>query len=434
MNAPVKVNAAFPTKFKPLLEQAARYKVFYGGRGGAKSWQMARALLIKGLKGGLRVLCTREVQSSMKESVHQLLKDQIKALGFDAYYRALDNEIRGPDGTLFIFKGLSDPEAIKSAEGVDVCWIEEARVITKSSWLKLDPTVRKAGSEIWISFNPELETDFLYEFFVKNKPPPGAVVVKVTWRDNPWFTAELRAQKDHARATNYDDYLWVWEGQCQVALEGAVYRNELRSAQAGNRICQFEMVPGKLIHTFWDLGRSDQTAIWFVQMFGMEHRIIRYYENNGHHISHYLDLLLRLKEDDHYTFGTLWLPHDADEKRLQSRRTTRQQVEDAEFKVKIVPKISVAEGIQAARGIFPNCWFSETHALEGVNRLRQYHYAVDKKTGVRSKNPEHDDSSNGADAFRYMGVALRPDGEPKKKMQPKGKAAIPSGRLGWLGR
>lgn len=434
MSAVLKLNASFPAKYKALLEGEARYRVFYGSRGSAKSWQFARALLIKGLSGGLRVLCAREVQSSIKESVHQLLQDQIKMLGLSAYYRVLMDRIIGPDGTLFTFKGLSDPDALKSTESISICWLEEANKVTSTSWMKLDPTIRKPGSEIWISFNPELETDYLYDLFVKKTPPPRSIVQKVTWRDNPWLSAELRQQKDHMRSTSYDDYLWVWEGHCKVALDGAVYRNELRAVAQQNRICNFGVVPGKPVHTFWDLGRSDKTAIWFAQLFGMEHRIVRYYENNGQHISHYIEVLEQLRQAEHYTFGTLWLPHDADEERLQSRRTTRQQLQDAEFKCKIVPKISVAEGIQAARGIFPHCYFHATDAADGIDQLRRYHFKVDEKTGTRSKNPEHDDSSNGADAFRYMGVALMPDAAPKKKMQPKVKAAIPSGRLGWLGR
>lgn len=440
MNAVVKINAHFPTKFKPLLETKARYKFFYGGRGGTKSWQMARALLIEGLKGGLRVLCLRETQTSLEESSLQLLKDQIRLLGIgpiaeggSGHYRCMSNSIIGPDGTRFIFKGLNDPTAIKSLEGCDRCWLEEATKTSKTAWQTLDPTVRKSGSQIWVSMNPDLATDYLYDLFVKQVPPPGSIVIKVTWRDNPWLSDELRTQKDHMRATNYDDYLWVWEGHCKVALEGAVYAKELRSSQQSGRICQFPMLVGKPIHTFWDLGRADKTAIWFAQLFGLEHRIIRYYEANGEHISHFIELLERLKEEEHYTFGTVWLPHDAEQKRLSSRRTTRQQMEDAEFKVKIVPKISVAEGIQAARGIFPNCYFNEQYALDGVDQLRLYHYDVDQKTGIRSKNPVHDDSSNGADAFRYMGVALT-ETVVKTKAKPKPGPAISSGRYSWMGR
>lgn len=435
MNAPVlNIDASFPRKLAPLLETKARYKVFYGGRGAGRSWGIVRALLIRGVKEpGLRVLCSREVQSSIKESVHQLMRDQIKLMGLGNLYRVLDNEIRGPGGTLFMFKGLSDPEAIKSMEGVDVVFLEEARSVTKGSWEKLDPTIRKDGSEVWIAFNPELDSDFIYQLFVKNTPPPGSIVTKVSWFDNPWFPAVLHRQMVHMRATDYDNYLHIWEGNCKAALEGAVYAKELRLATKQERICRFPAHASKLVHTFWDLGRSDYTAIWFVQMFGMENRVIRYYSNNGEHISHYIGHLRDLEASEGYHYGTMWLPHDADEERLQSKRTTRQQVEEDGFKVRIVPKISVAEGIQAARTIFPTCWFHEGDCGSGLDALRNYHYDVKDDQGgeTRSKNPVHSWASHGADAFRYMGVALREE-TPKKVHKPMVRATIRPSPRSWM--
>lgn len=436
----VVVRAQFPKKFEGLLGARRRYKVYYGGRGGAKSWAIARALLIRGVtEPGLRVLCTREVQSSMKESVHQLLKDQIAALGLSSFYRVLEGEIRGPGGTLFIFKGLSDPEALKSAEGVDVCWVEEARNVSKASWDKLIPTVRKAGSEIWVSFNPELETDETYKRFVSGSlPAERAIVQKVNWTDNPWFPHELYEEMRTLRDNEdtYDDYLWVYEGHCKAALDGAVYAKELRLATKQGRICKVPFALHRPVHTFWDLGRSDDTAIWFVQMYGMEHRIIRYYGNNGHHISHYIEELERLREDEGYMFGTAWLPHDAEAKRLESKLTTRQQIEQANFKVRIVPKLSVSEGIQAARGVFPNCYFDEVNAADGVNAMRAYRYEVKQVDGapVRSKNPLHNWASNGADAFRYFAVAQQPEKPKRDGPQRPHRSRLAASPRSWMGR
>lgn len=433
------VKAQFPRKFRFLLESRARYKVAYGGRGGAKSWAFARALLIRGLEGGLRVLCAREVQSSMKESVHQLLKDQIKAMGLgpkgeggSGHYKALDAEIRGPDGTLFTFKGLSDPEALKSTEGVDICWIEEARTVTKTSWLKLDPTIRKPGSEIWVSFNPELETDYLYDLFIKRIPPENAIVIKVTWRDNPWLPEELRVQKDQMRVADYDDYLWVWEGHCRVALEGAVYAKELRTMQTEGRICPVPLEKSKPVMTFWDLGRGDMTAIWFVQIVGLQYRVVHYYQAHGFVFDHYLAKLEELRQERGWFYGTHYLPHDADHKLLGARRTIRQQAEDAGHRVRIVQKLPVNEGINAARTIFTNCWFDEEHTSEGIACLRAYHYEVEDD-GTRSKNPKHDWSSHGADGFRAMGVALKDD-TPKPKLKTRARPKASTGRQGWMAR
>lgn len=416
-----------------------RYKVAYGGRGGMKSWACARALVIRGLKGGLRALCTREYQSSMKESVHQLIKDQIYLLGLQpkseggsGHYRVMENEIRGPAGTHFIFKGLQDPEALKSAEGVDICWVEEARGVPSGAWEKLIPTVRKAGSEIWITFNPELEIDATYERFVKN-PPASAIVQKVTWRDNQWLTDELRAEKDELKAKDYDRYLTVWEGFCAVALEGAVYARELREALKEGRIMRGPIHSReKPIITFWDLGRGDLTAIWFVQIINFQYRVVGYYSNNGYVIGHYVEELQRRAREMHYIFGTVWLPHDAEHKLLGQKRTIKQQVEDAGFKVKITPKIGKVDGINAARTIFPLCFFDEDECAAGIDALRHYHYDVDD-AGNRSTNPVHDWSSNGADAFRYMGVALK---EEPQKPKPKARAvsSVRSGPRSWMRR
>jgi phage terminase large subunit len=428
----ITVRAEFPTKFKPLLEQKARYKVFYGGRNGAKSWQIARSLLLRGLAGKFRVLCTREVQSSLKDSVKKLLEDQIALLGLGGFYSSVKDEIRGPDGTLFLFKGLQDPEALKSAEGVDVCWIEEARTVTETSWKKLEPTIRKPGAEIWISFNPELTGDYLYKLFVTGTPPPRSIVVKVGYQDNPWLNPEIKEQIDHLRESDYDEYLWVYGGHCRVALEGAVYAKQLRQVKAENRICKVPHRSGKPVHLFLDLGRGDMTAIWFVQIVGLEYRLLHYYQNNGEDFDHYIEHLNDLANERGWNYGTMWLPHDAEHEHLSAKRTIKQQAQDAGFRVRMVPNIKIGDGIAAARAIFPNCWFDAEGCADGIACLQQYHYEVDED-GTRSKLPEHDWSSHGADGFRYMGVALKDDA-PK----PKAKAPVmrprPTSRHGWLAR
>lgn len=154
----------FPAKLE-FLFKPARYKVAHGGRGSAKSWGFARALLILAAQKPLRILCTREVQKSIKDSVHRLLSDQIQAMGLGHLYQVLETEIRGANGSLFVFAGLAQHtvESIKSFEGVDIVWVEEAQAVSKRSWDVLIPTIRKPGSEIWISFNPLLETDETYQ-------------------------------------------------------------------------------------------------------------------------------------------------------------------------------------------------------------------------------------------------------------------------------
>ncbi len=367
----------------------------------------------------------------MRDSVHKLLGDQIKALGLGSHYRVMQDSIKGTNGTEFFFRGLRDPDALRSAEGCDFAWIEEARTVSKASFDTLIPTIRKPGSEIWLTWNPELETDEVHQRFVVT-PPPNAKVVKLSWRDNPFFPPELREEMEHLKATDYDAYMTVYEGNCRVALEGAVYAQELRAATREDRITHVPAEKTKPVHTFWDLGRGDMTAIWFAQIVGFQYRLLHYYQNSGFGLDHYLGQLEEIRRDRGFFYGTHWLPHDADHRLLGARRTVRQQVEDAGHRVKIVQKLPVHEGINAARTLFPNCYFDQEHTKDGINCLRAYHYDVDDD-GTRSKLPVHDGSSHGADGFRYMGVALKDDA-PKAKPKPRVRPQLGGGRQGWMAR
>lgn len=410
----------FPEKLE-FLFQPARYKVTYGGRGGAKSWGIARALLLQGASKPLRILCAREFQKSISESVHQLLKDQIDALGLSRFYSVKETYIEGKNGTLFTFHGLKhNIQNIKSLEGTDVCWVEEAHTVSKKSWDTLIPTVRKASSEIWVSFNPELESDETYQRFVV-KPPKGAQVVKINWRDNPWFPDVLKDEKETLRSRSEDDYLHVYEGHTKQMLEGTIFADELRAATNDGRFTRVPYDASKPVDTIWDLGKRDMTAIWFRQRIGFEVRFIDYYENRGKVLSHYLKTL----SEKPYAYGSHWLPHDADNDLLASELTIRQQVAQKYDAVKITPSLTLVDGINAARTLFSKCWFDAEKCADGINALRHYRYEYDEETRLYSKTPLHDWASHGADAFRYAAIT---DEEPDK---PRKDRAPPAG--GWMG-
>lgn len=203
----------FPEKLSGLFKPR-RYKVLYGGRGAGRSWGVARALLTLASKKPLRILCAREFQNSIKDSVHELLKRQIRLLELSSVFRVLETEIRGVNGSEFIFSGLRNVRSRKSLEGVDIAWVEEAEAVSEYSWDILEPTIRKKGSEIWINFNPEYETDATYRRFVINTPN-NCWIVKLGWKDNPWFPEELRELKDRMYATDPDRADWVWGGNCR---------------------------------------------------------------------------------------------------------------------------------------------------------------------------------------------------------------------------
>lgn len=217
--------APFPRKLQ-FLFKPARYKVAHGGRGGSKSWNFARALLILGAMRPLRILCFREFQNSIQESVHKLLCLQIEELGLTGFYGSTQNSITGANGTEFIFAGIkNNVTKIKSMEGIDIAWGEEAEKISNSSWEVLIPTIRKPGSEIWVSFNPNAEDDPTYRRFITS-PPEDAVVVEINWRDNPWFPDELRREMEYLRRVDYDSYLHVWEGHCRNVSDAQVLRGK----------------------------------------------------------------------------------------------------------------------------------------------------------------------------------------------------------------
>lgn len=204
----------------------ARYKVAYGGRGSAKSWTFARLLVMATYARPLRVLCARELQGSIRESVHELLSRQIESLGLSHAFKVGESYIRGANGSVYLFKGLRhNAVEIKSTEGVDICWVEEGQAVSNESWKFLIPTVRKAGSEIWVSLNTGEETDATYRRLIAN-PPPRSVVRLVNWNQNPWFNDVLNAERLHDKATDYDAYLNIWEGQPRMRSAAQVLRGK----------------------------------------------------------------------------------------------------------------------------------------------------------------------------------------------------------------
>ena len=215
----------FPDPFQSLF-QPARYKVFYGGRGAGRSWSCARALLLMGVAKQLRILCARETQLSIADSVHKLLGEQVDILELSSFYDVQKSRIIGANGTEFLFKGIKhNPQEIKSTEGVDVAWVEEAQAVSENSWNILIPTIRKDNSEIWITFNPGEEADPTYQRFVLN-PPPGAVVKKVNWHDNPWLPKVLRDEMEYLRRVDYDAYLHVWEGEPRTISDAVIFKGK----------------------------------------------------------------------------------------------------------------------------------------------------------------------------------------------------------------
>jgi phage terminase large subunit len=403
------IDAQFPEKLQ-FLFRPARYKCAYGGRGGAKSWNFARALLIQGAQRPMRILCARETMKSISESVHRLLSDQIKLLGLSDFYTIEKARVYGRNGTEFTFAGLHHNVAnIKSAEAVDVCWVEEAQTVSKNSWETLIPTIRQNASEIWVSFNPDFDDDPTYDLFVKHAPP-SAIVEKITYRDNPWFPDVLKQEMEYMRATDPDAYEHVWEGSCISLLSSAIYANELRAVDREGRITSVPYDRSRPVDCYWDLGYGDQTAVWMIQAMPFEYRVIDYIEHAAQSIHWYI----RQMQSRGYVFGTDWLPWDLGlhAKNMGSGHSIEELMRLAGRKVRITPKLAVADGINAARTVFPLCWFDRERCDEGLKALRHYRYGEVKTVQHVSREPLHDKSSHGADAWRSFAVVAKPPARP----------------------
>ena len=347
----------------------------------------------------LRILCAREIQNTIAESVHRLLCDQIEAMELSGFYQITDKAIRARNGSEFVFQGIRglDVVKIKSFEGVDRVWVEEAQVVTKKSWDILEPTIRKPGSEIWVTFNPELDTDETWIRFVENAPD-DAVVIEMNWRDNPWFPPELERLRTQWKERDPEGYETVWEGKCRPAVEGAIYRKELEAMTRDKRFRPVPYDPLLKVHRVWDLGWNDMSSIIMVQRVGGELRIIDFFEDSHRSLPEYVQQL----KDRRYNVGTDYLPHDGDSGRLESSGLSAKDIlNKLGCTVSIIPKGDVEAGIKAARVIFGRCYFDKDKATGLVAHLKRYRRQINQSTG-EAMGPLHDEHSHASDAFRYL--------------------------------
>ncbi len=394
----VNVDVKLPPKAE-FLFRPMRYKVLYGGRGSGKSHSIAKVLLMLGVEYRLRILCTREVQKSIKDSVHKLLKDQIQELKLGGEYQVLDTEIRGRNGTEFLFTGLADhtAESIKSFEGCDICWVEEARSVSKNSWDILIPTIRKDDSEIWISFNPELDTDETYVRFVVN-PPPNTHVEFMNLTDNPWFPKVLEDERLHCQIVDPDSYPTIWEGKCRAAVIGAIYAKQVELAVKEGRITRVPYNPLLKVHTIWDLGWNDSMFISLVQRNRSELAVIETIEDSHRKMDDYVAEL----QKKNLNWGYDWLPHDGFHKEYRTGKSAEDILKAFGRKPKPIPNIGLEDGIKIARNAFGQMVFDKEKAARLVECLKRYKRHIPKHGEPSS--PVHDEYSHGADNFRYLAL------------------------------
>jgi phage terminase large subunit len=413
--------------FRPLLEQT-RYKAAFGGRGSGKSHFFAELVVEEHIAApGLRTICIREVLKSLKQSAKLLIEDKIQHLGVGDKFEVQKDRVIAPGGGLILFEGMQDQnaESIKSLEGFDRCWVEEAQTLSERSLAMLRPTIRKTGSQIWFSWNPRRKSDAVDKFLRAGSSIPGAVLVKANWRDNPWFPPVLEEERKLDLERYPDRYEHIWEGEYAKAFEGAYFAAGLAAARSQGRIGRVAADPLLPLRAFWDLGGSgaqaDAMAIWIVQWVGQEILVLDYIEGVGQVLGYYVDELRRRG----YQKAICHLPHDGINENNITGKQYKDHLIDAGFDV---PQPTPNQGrgaaslrIEAVRRLLPKCCFNEATTEPGRDALGYYHERKDETRNI-GLGPDHDWSSNASDAFGLMAVCYE---EPSRQKHFNRKLDLP---------
>ena len=408
-----------PKIFAALLEPS-RYKGAYGGRGSGKSHFFAEKLIEDCLEHkGLCALSLRETQKSLAQSSKRLLEAKIRALKLGHAFRIWRDRIETPGDGVIVFVGMADhtAESVKSFEGFQRAWIEEAQAFSHRSLTLLRPTIRAKGSELWASWNPRRKSDAVDEFFRgAQRAVPGAILVKANWRDNPWFPAELEAERRIDLARYPDRYDHIWEGEYAKALEGAYFARELAGAKSEGRIGKIARDPLLPVRAVFDLGgagaSADAMAIWICQWVGHQIRVLDYLEGAGQVLSFYVEELRRRGWGD----ALCILPHDGVNANAITGKRYEDHLREAGFDVTVIKnqgKGAAMMRIEAARRLFPQIWFDQAATEAGRDALGFYHEKRDEARNV-GLGPNHDWSSHAADAFGLMCVAYE---EPRTQQR-----------------
>ena len=420
----IKVSA----KFKPLYLHSQLNKLFYvfhGGRGGGKSWEIADFLLIIGTTAKHRILCCREVQKSIKQSVHKLLSDRIAAMGLSSFYEILETEIRGKNGTEFSFAGLLNHtvDSVKSFEGATITWIEEAQTVSKHSLDILIPTViRTANPMIIMSLNPRLPQDAVYADYIA-KERDDTLVVQVNYTDNPHCPSEIKNLAEAMMNDDFDKYEHVYLGKPKEIADGAIYKAEFEQIRKENRICKVPHDPNLPVYTSWDLGILDSTAIWFFQIYGKEVRVIDYYEANNEPLAHYARILDEKKKEWGYMYEKHFAPHDIAARDLSNGVSREQTMATLGYRMTKGARLGVEDRIEATRQMLKNCWFDADKCKHGVKALQNYRREFNDRLDQFKATAVHDWASHGSDAFGEGALNINKMHEQKKPSAPLLKSA-----------
>lgn len=412
-----------PRVFAPFLEPS-RYKGGWGGRGSGKSHMFGELLIEHSMmEKGLRSVCIREVQKSLKESSKRLIEDKLYKFGLNEAdgFKVFAEVIETPGDGLIIFQGMQDhtAESIKSLEGYGRALVEEAQTLSHRSLQLLRPTIRAPGSELWFAWNPRRKVDAVDAMLRGATPPTDSIVVRANWSDNPWFPKELEQERLDCLRNQPEQYEHIWEGGYAQVLDGAYYSKYLINAKREGRIGRVAADPLMTIRLFADIGgtgaRADAFTFWVMQFIGKEIRVLDYYEVVGQPMAaHVAWMRSKGYEPDR---AQIWLPHDGDTQEKVFDTSYAKAFREIGYTVTVVPnqgKGAAGMRIEAARRLFPSMWFNEDTTEAGRDALGWYHEKKDETRNI-GLGPEHDWASHGADAF---GLACIAHEEPTKWAQP----------------
>lgn len=413
--------------FEPLLG-AARYKAAHGGRGSGKSHFFAELMVEAAvLKPGFRGACIREVQRTLSQSVKKLIEDKIEAHGLARYFDVQEAQIKTHGGGVIIFQGMQNhtADSIKSLEGFDIAYVEEAQSLSQRSLDLLRPTIRKEGSELWFAWNPRHDTDAVDLFFRGGRKHSDAIVVEANWQDNPWFPAVLRDEMEDDYKFDPEKAAHVWGGGYELIGEGAYLARWVVEAEREGRVGDYPHDPELAVKTAWDIGVDDYTAIWFFQENWRDGsprvRAIDYYETSGDGAQLISQEAIHSKP---YKYAMHYFPHDVMAREWGAAGRSRYQTLTGLGVKPINVGVNLGEGaaeerVNAARALLPICEFDDNVAVRlGLKRLRGYkrkkNETLNQYVGVLKDGNDH-----GADAFGEYAInsPLARMAQPKK---PKG--------------
>lgn len=412
-----------PKEFKVLfdLDSDLRHIVLYGGRASGKSTSVALSLLILGMNKKLRILCTREVQNSIADSVHKLLADLISKYKLNTWEVQKDIIRNKQTGSEIFFKGLhNNSQSIKSIEGIDIVWVEEAQSVSADSINTLVPTIRKTGSRLIWTFNRLTENDPVWELIVK-KADNRTFVQKINSDAiESLLSKEIIEEREKMRIDNSEMFDHVWLGEPMTAKTGSVFGKQLAQARSEGRITKVPYDASTGVYTAWDLGIGDSTVIWSFQVVGREIHFIDHYEGSNEDLGHYISYI----QNKPYQYTTHFLPHDSKARELQTGMTRVEFFNNhGIYNIEVLRPTNFSLGQDdidlVARPKFSLCWFDEEKCQRGLECLRAYHYEYDDKNKLLRNKPEHDWSSHSSSAFIYALMAKTEQLDVKLKVKFK---------------